>query len=155
MGNVLREIGSHSLTLHVRLVHVNLVLSCLKLSLCVRCLSRGLMNLLCDVYVNLRTTVTKIRLLMLAFIVLIFISFFIIFIDNSITVQIIVTELLLWVLIGTEVVLLPLARCLEFVICALVNYLLTRDSIELVVVTVNYQLPNIQKFESIVVPLHN
>lgn len=114
MRNVLRDIRSHSLTLHVLLVHVNLVLSCLKLSLCVRCLSRGLVNLLCDVYVNLRTTVTKIRLLMLAFIVLIFISFFIIFIDNSITVQIIVTELLLWVLIGTEVVLLPSIKYKQF-----------------------------------------
>ncbi len=114
MRNVLRDIRSHSLTLHVRLVHVNLVLSCLKLSLCVRCLSRGLMNLLCDVNVNLRTPVTKIRLLMLAFIVLIFICFFIIIIDNSITVQIIVTELLLWVLIGTEVVLLPSIKYKQF-----------------------------------------
>ena len=79
----------------------------------------------------------------------------IIFIGNKIILKIITTLIFfLWIFVGTKVVLLSpkklkntfnlLRRSLNSVVCSLIDNLLTIDSVELVVMSVDNQLAHIE-----------
>lgn len=130
-----------------------MLLSGIQLSLSSLCLSRCLVDLVCNIYIDLRCTLAKIslgiRLFMKVF-------FTIVLFCNEVVLKIISALIfVLRIFISTELVLLPpkiflseyvvlLGQGLNFVVCSLINYLLTIDSIELVIVSIDYQLTHIK-----------
>lgn len=130
-----------------------MLLSGIQLSLSSLCLSRCLVDLVCNIYIDLRCALPKISLGISLFMK---VFFTIVLFCNEVVLKIISALIfVLRIFISTELVLLPpkiflseyvvlLGQGLNFVVCSLINYLLTIDSVELVIVSIDYQLTHIK-----------